>query len=173
MNCPACGGELSSNEAAGIEVDVCASCGGIWFDPFELMKVDEPHESAGEALLDVAGDHRVAVDHENPRQCPRDGAQLARHFFSVKKQAEVDECPECGGVWLDVGELATIRTQFASEEERKRAAEEYFDEIFGTQLDTMRQESEEKAAKAQKIARALRFLCPSYYIPGKQKWGAF
>jgi hypothetical protein len=27
--------------------------------------------------------------------------------------------------------------------------------------------------KARRIAHAFRFICPSYYIPGKQSWGAF
>jgi len=26
---------------------------------------------------------------------------------------------------------------------------------------------------ARKIANAFKFICPSYYIPGKQAWGAF
>ncbi len=34
-------------------------------------------------------------------------------------------------------------------------------------------ENEENLQKAQRIARMLRFICPSYYIPGEQSWGAF
>ncbi len=37
----------------------------------------------------------------------------------------------------------------------------------------MRAESEENALKAQRFARMFRFICPSYYVPGKQLWGAF
>jgi hypothetical protein len=37
----------------------------------------------------------------------------------------------------------------------------------------MRQASNEKREKAKRIGRILRFICPSYYIPGKQSWGAF
>lgn len=174
MNCPACENQLSEREAGGIKVDVCRACGGIWFDNFELMKVDAPHDSAGEELLDIAGDGTVELDHERDRSCPScDDMLLLRHFFSPLKRVEVDECPGCGGVWLDVGELAAVRTQSADEENRKQAAEDYFDEVFGAQLGAMREESEEKAEKARKFARIFRFICPSYYIPGKQKWGAF
>lgn len=174
MNCPACENQLSEMEAGGIKVDVCRACGGIWFDNFELMKVDEPHESAGEALLDIAGGESVEVDHDRARSCPRcDDMSLRRHFFSPLKQVEVDECPGCGGIWLDVGELAALRSQFSDEEGRKQAAAAYFDEVFGAQLGAMREESDEQAQKARKFAHVFRFLCPSYYIPGKQKWGAF
>ena len=64
--------------------------------------------------------------------------------MSVRRQVTVDECPNCGSYWLDVGELATVRSELGSEEEG-----------------------------AQKIAQIFRFICPSYYAPGNQEWGAF
>jgi Transcription factor zinc-finger len=39
------------------------------------------------------------------RRCPKDGARL----MSVREHGvTVDECPTCGGIWLDRGELETI-----------------------------------------------------------------
>lgn len=174
MNCPACGETTSEMQAGDVKVDVCESCGGMWFDNYELRKVDEPHEAEGEALLDVREAAAVRVDHLAERTCPRcPDLELRRHFFSVERQVEVDECPGCGGIWLDVGELATIRAQFGSEEERRAAAAAYFDEVFGDRLAAARADSEEDTARARRIANLFRFLCPSYYIPGDQKWGAF
>lgn len=175
MKCPACGNTLQEMVVEGITLDVCKDgCGGIWFDRFELKKVDEPHESRGECLLDVARDPDVTLDHNQRRTCPKcDGIVMMRHFFSAKRKIEVDECPSCAGFWLDHGELGDIRNQFDSEEERNQAAEELFDEIFGTELARMSADSQEKLQKARKIARIFRFLCPSYYIPGKQPWGAY
>ena len=45
------------------------------------------------------------------------------HFFSVKQQVQVDECPSCAGIWLDCGELLRIRSEFKTEDERKQAAQ--------------------------------------------------
>jgi Zn-finger nucleic acid-binding protein len=98
---------------------------------------------------------------------------MMRHFYSVKQRVEVDECPGCGGYWLDVGELTGIRKEFKTEEERRKAAEGYFSEIFDTHLAAMRAKGQEQAERARNIARIFRFICPSYYIPGKQDWGAF
>ena len=175
MKCPACGNKLTQMVAGAITVDVCkGGCGGIWFDRFEFQKVDEPHESAGEVLLDVERNQKIVVDHSKRRKCPKCADTIMmRHFYSVKKQVEVDECPSCAGYWLDVGELATIRREFRTEEDRRKAAEEYFSEIFDIQLAEMRAKSEEQAERARQIARIFRFICPSYYIPGKQDWGAF
>jgi Zn-finger nucleic acid-binding protein len=174
MECPVCGNELTQMVAGEITVDACAGgCGGIWFDRYELMKVDESQESAGEGLLDIGRDKSLVVDRDKRFECPRDGVVMMRYFFSVKRQVTIDECPSCGGHWLDPGELATIRTEFASEEERERAAQQYFSELFDTDLAAIHAETEEDLARAQRFAYMLRFICPSYYIPGKQDWGAF
>jgi Zn-finger nucleic acid-binding protein len=158
-----------------IAVDVCKQgCGGLWFDKFELQKVDEPHESAGEILLQIKKEGTVTVDPTQRRECPKcKDIVMMRHFFSVKKEVEVDECPKCGGFWLDYGELGQIREQYASEAERLNAAKEYFEKIFGGELMRMKAGGDEKLEKAKEIARMFRFICPSYYIPGKQNWGAF
>jgi len=37
----------------------------------------------------------------------------------------------------------------------------------------MSDESEDNSKRAQGFARMFRFLLPSYYIPGKQGWGAY
>ena len=175
MRCPACGNEMSQLVAGGVTVDVCkGGCAGIWFDHFELQKFDEPKEAAGEMFLDIEQKEGLRLDHRKRLKCPKcDDVAMTRHFFSVKKQVEVDECPDCGGYWLDMGELAKIRKEFGSEEERKKAAEEYFVEVFDKKLAKMREESEEQLGRSRKIARLFRFICPSYYIPGKQDWGAY
>ncbi|MFQ5746732.1 MAG: zf-TFIIB domain-containing protein [Gemmatimonadota bacterium] len=114
------------------------------------------------------------MDRESRHACPKCGdAVMHRHFFSVRRAVALDECPKCGGFWLDAGELGRIRNLFESEEDRKRAAAEYFDDVFGERLASMRAESEAHAARASRIAHIFRFICPSYYIPGKQEWGAF
>ena len=55
----------------------------------------------------------------------------------------------------------------------KKNAEEYFSNLFDNDLAKMHAQSKAQAEKARKFARAFRFLCPSRWIPGKQKWGAF
>lgn len=175
MECPVCGKQLQQMTAGDVTVDVCkGGCGGIWFDNFELKKFDESHESAGEQLLKIERDESLTIDHSKRLNCPKcSNVVMMRHFFSVKKQAEVDECPGCGGFWLDAGELYKIRNLFKTEEERHKAANEYFQEVFGDKLAAMRAEDEAKLQKTRKIANMFRFICPSYYIPGKQDWGAF
>jgi Zn-finger nucleic acid-binding protein len=175
MKCPACENPLQEVTVENVTVDVCkGGCGGIWFDQFELEKFDEPHEPAGEHLLEVERDESITVDRTKRLQCPKcDDVVMMRHFFSVKQQVEVDECPSCGGFWLDAGELDKMRSLFRTEEERHKAAKDHFAELFGGELAAMQAQDEAKLNKVRRIANVFRFVCPTYYIPGKQDWGAF
>jgi Zn-finger nucleic acid-binding protein len=176
MKCPACGqGALSPVQVGDVELDVCeGGCGGVWFDHLEFKKMDEPHEHSGSNLMEVAIDPSVVVDHAKKRKCPKcPDTTMFRQFFSPKRQIEVDHCRVCGGHWLDLGELHSVRAQFKSEKEKQVYAHQAFDELFREPLLAMKQESEEALKSARTVARMLKFICPSYYIPGKQKWGAW
>lgn len=113
MKCPACYNPLKEIQVGNLKVDVCqGGCGGIWFDAFELERVDEENEAAGEPLLHIQRDELIVVDSSRKRECPRcAGIKLHRHYFSAKRRVEVDQCPNCGGYWLDAGELEQIRTE--------------------------------------------------------------
>jgi Zn-finger nucleic acid-binding protein len=176
MNCPACDHELTSRTAGDVAVDVCdGGCGGIWFDHFELRKLDEQSEAVGESLLDVPRDPNVRVDPGKRYVCPRDadGVVMMRHFWSVKRAVTIDECPECGGIFLDAGELKSIRSEFVTEAARHAAADGYFAEVVDPLLADAHARDEAELEKARRFSHALRFVCPSWYLPGKQAGAAF
>ena len=175
MKCPACANQLQPVTIENVTVDVCKDgCGGVWFDNFEIKKFDEPHESAGNILEQLQTRSDTAIEPDKRYKCPKcDDVVMMRHFFSVKKQITVDECPGCAGYFLDAGELKQIRSLFKTEAEKDQAAKEYFSELFDNQLAAMKAQGTEELKKAQKIAGMFRFICPTNYIPGKQDWGAF
>jgi uncharacterized protein len=70
-------------------------------------------------------------------------------------------------------ELAEIRSDYKSDAERHQAAQSYYREMFDTQLAGMLRQDKAKLENARRVAGIFKFLCPSYYIPGKQAWGAF
>jgi len=115
MNCPACFNALTETQVGSVKLDVCdGGCGGVWFDAFELQRVEQEQRGSGDALINVARDPATQVDPLLKRGCPRcDDVKLRRHFFSAKKHVEVDHCPNCGGYWLDPGELEKIQAEKA------------------------------------------------------------
>ena len=118
MKCPACDYEMTEMELGGVTVDTChGGCGGIWFDAYELQRVDEQKEVSAEHLLRIQHDPGLTVDASRKRACPRCvDVKLKRHFFSARRQVEVDHCPSCAGYWLDAGELEKIRAEKATGE---------------------------------------------------------
>jgi Zn-finger nucleic acid-binding protein len=104
---------LTETRVGTVAVDICqGGCGGIWFDAFELKKVDEQHEVAGEHLVQIKRGPVRQADASRKRACPRcDGVKLKRHLFNPKSTVEVDHCPNCAGYWLDAGELERIRLE--------------------------------------------------------------
>jgi hypothetical protein len=115
-----------------LELDACdGSCGGIWFDNFELQKVQQAPPADFDLLLSVQRDEGALVDHERRRCCPRcSDIVMMRHFFSSRRETEVDTCPNCGGVWLDAGELQMIRREIANQQQRQAAVEDYLRDVF-------------------------------------------
>jgi rubrerythrin len=60
-----------------------------------ISKLREKKEEESVAEARVAAQDR----------CPKCGTQLQRREYL---EVEVDECPSCGGIWLDQGELEEI-----------------------------------------------------------------
>lgn len=175
MKCPRTGAHMKEVEINKVKVDVSEGCGGVWFDNFEFEKFDEVHECAGDKLVDLmASFSKKAPDLSQRLHCPRcPDTVLMRHFESPLKKIQIDKCPSCGGIWLDAGELASFRKQFPLEADRKKAGEEFFEKNIMPLLKSEAQKGQAELAKARRIANAFRFICPSYYIPGKQEGAAF
>lgn len=157
MNCPACDNPLSQVTAGAVIVDVCdGGCGGMWFDNRELKSVDEPAEDAGALLLATPTSPNLQLDANRRRSCPRcEQMPLRRHFASVKRQVEVDECPNCGGLFLDRGELAAIRGEFASEAEKQQATRR----AVAADTAVAAVEVTAEVAEDHRLASFFRFLC--------------
>ncbi|PLX18337.1 MAG: hypothetical protein C0601_04785 [Candidatus Muiribacterium halophilum] len=144
MKCPACDRDLTEKDVNGVKVDVCENgCAGIWFDNYELKKFDEIHENC-DGLINIKKDPSVKVS-DDKRDCPRcEDIKMLKHYFSIKRQVKVDECPACGGVFLDGGELEAIRSQFDTEKEREEAADKYFNSEFSGTLGVRAEEKKEE-----------------------------
>lgn len=128
MECPACGSTLSPFQVGDATIDACRSgCGGIWFDEKELQRVDEKQEFSDHEILKLAKEkEKNKVDHKKIKPCPRcKGEVLVRQFFDPKNEIEIDQCWNCCGIWLDVGELNAVRTQYETAADRKVAVEAY------------------------------------------------
>jgi Zn-finger nucleic acid-binding protein len=81
----------------------------------------------------------------------------------VKQRVEVDSCPGCGGYWLDHGELEAVRREFATANARKRAAEQFLDDLDDQHVKQPCPEKSARGARAQTLS-ALLVLVGSRYV---------
>jgi uncharacterized protein len=71
-------------------------------------------EYFGKQSLEIIHEMRLKLDAERKsserkahhNKCPHCGADLEEHH---EEHVKIDVCPECGGIWLDKGELDQLR----------------------------------------------------------------
>ncbi|HSH14831.1 MAG TPA: zf-TFIIB domain-containing protein [Verrucomicrobiae bacterium] len=164
IDCPVCVRPLTVLAVGRLLIDVChEGCGGLWFDHFELQRVDEPHEGEGKLLGAVSRHPEVTRDPQSRLRCPRcRDVVLRRHFFSVKQQVEVDSCPQCGGYWLDHGELERIRSEFSTASARKHATEKFLEELDDEHVNKPCPDALLKANRARSLSAMLKLVGSRY-----------
>lgn len=104
--CPVCQKEMSRNvdDLTKLEIDTCFLCQGIWFDADELRNFFTAPKLFNKFRLPA---HNFKVKLKDPpkqRKCPRCESETALQPVNVDV-VEVDECPQCKGIWLDSGEV--------------------------------------------------------------------
>lgn len=161
MECPACGHAMREVEAGNVKVDACQSgCGGLWFDRMELKKLDEKREKDGEPLLSF--NKGQSVIKKERRRCPRCNPHhvLQTKLYHPTILVQIEECPGCGGHFLDPGELAQIRGQAQSDAMRKSAAERIYQQRMVVPATMERIERQRQEAEANSVVNLLQWIFP-------------
>ncbi len=102
--CVKCTSVLDRKEIAGIEVDICPSCGGVWLDRGELEKLGEKSDAELDEMRSALGiDKNVPpVPSDTTTACPVCQGTLKEVQFG---NILIDYCGSCKGLWLDKGEF--------------------------------------------------------------------
>ena len=102
MKCPACREEnlVQRLTTAGVVVDHCGDCSGIWLDDGEIFLFSRDPSRLGAEL----GIPDLAEKSPTDRLCPRDLVQMEEGSL-FEPDLRIDQCPECLGLWFDHEEL--------------------------------------------------------------------
>ena len=157
MICPACHTGMVEEDFGGVMVDVCKNgCKGIWFDWMELIKLDEEHEGAGQAMLEALESPRMNDENRGKITCPKCNIPMYVHKYSKTQQVNVDECYQCGGFFLDAGELKVIKDTYMTEEEEKEFVQKLLNGI--PEYQQLKEETEKSKNRAEAINKMTRFF---------------
>jgi Zn-finger nucleic acid-binding protein len=161
MQCPVCKKEMVG-ENFGVNVEVCENgCKGIWFDRGELAMLDEKNEGLGAALEAALRYPRNNDGQRGQIDCPRCSIPLHTHRFARNEQVNVDECYQCGGFFLDSGELTEIRNNRMSDADVKA----YVDNLATSipEYSQAKKDLEIREQRLEAIQRFTKFLTVSYW----------
>lgn len=95
-------------EHAGLEIDSCPECFGLWLDREELKGLLQRPELS-ERLAEDGAQPPAPAPRAASRLCPSCHVELAE---STLGEIFVDVCMRCRGIWLDRGELTRAVEQY-------------------------------------------------------------
>ena len=109
MRCLNCQTEMTNYDVitknAELSYDVCEKCGSLWLDRGELDKM--AFQVAGS--IEFCSAEEASISELTPKKCPRcDDCQLAPVRFLGDTDIILHHCQNCGGFWLDGGELKLV-----------------------------------------------------------------
>jgi len=115
MKCPDCREELkevftTSHYGAKIVLDQCFSCGGIWFDNFELHPIPKKEIQKIEKMnTDKLQENSFLGKGNN--LCPKCSVKLEIFKdYNFPKQLEAEYCQKCSGLWMNRGEATDFKS---------------------------------------------------------------
>lgn len=97
--------------ASGQTLHTCESCGGVFLQRAALIAIERwardrgRRAHAAEIALRAYAEDRPEID------CPRCGVAMFTRPWGVATLVDVDSCIDCGGIWLDGGELEQLEAR--------------------------------------------------------------
>lgn len=119
MQCPRTKSELIKLTVGKIEI-FSSAYGGVFFDNRQIASFNDPSQRRAVVLAEHLSSLPIAnVDLKARINCPKcPSIVMMRRFFTPLHVVEIDECPSCGGIWLDAGELTKIHENYLTKKER-------------------------------------------------------
>ncbi|MEN9240340.1 MAG: hypothetical protein Q6J68_06230, partial [Thermostichales cyanobacterium SZTDM-1c_bins_54] len=105
---------------------VCAGgCGGMLLSGLVYKGLFQQPSESLQPLLQLQRDPQLPPLRHVKLNCPRcRGIRMMQRYFSQEKKALVNECGQCGQVWLHGGELQQALQEYGGKQQRLQQAEQ-------------------------------------------------
>jgi Zn-finger nucleic acid-binding protein len=113
--CPRCHTALSPQQEGDITLENCERCHGQWLEPDDLKAIIE-----ATVFLEMGPGVRTGIDLTDVQEdapCPRCGVLMQPFNYAGDSGVILDKCPNCGGLWLDAGDLERVLAVVAASEQ--------------------------------------------------------
>ncbi|HEY9872642.1 MAG TPA: zf-TFIIB domain-containing protein [Candidatus Obscuribacterales bacterium] len=109
IKCPKCQGSLEQIVYAGIEVDRCTECKGIWFDSLEAQELRKVEGSESIDIGESATGSKL--NEKGDINCPKCVTKLTKMVDLKQSHIWYEKCPVCYGTWFDAGEFKDLKEE--------------------------------------------------------------
>lgn len=109
LRCPVDGKTMTKVQVGTFAVDRCDDCGGMWLDLNEIHRVLAIKGESKRIELTEPSKARPGSGRQ-ARLCPRDGGHMITLSNLPQVHVEYEQCPICGGIYLDRGELNDLNS---------------------------------------------------------------
>lgn len=121
MKCPNCGHGMQTNKDGDITTEECPDCGGVYLEHGELNAVATGMAGDIEYCSVDEGFH---TDRFAQRMCPKcPDSKMEKINLLRLSDVIFDYCPQCGGFYLDKGEVQRMNRELAALTPNKEAQE--------------------------------------------------
>ncbi|MDP3900921.1 MAG: zf-TFIIB domain-containing protein [bacterium] len=139
--CPHCAVRLEDSLVAGVKIEYCPRCYGMWFEQGELELAQDHRDRTLRWLdVDLWKDPALLKVSRGNKKCPEDRLPLAEVEYG-DSGVKVDVCSVCRGAWLDRGEFKGIMVYLRDlaqhevvERHLKALAEEVWEVFTGPEM---------------------------------------
>ncbi len=112
MECLSCNKEMTNylvhTFLAKLSYDMCEECGSFWLDEGELNKL--AYQVTGD--IEICSIEKAKDISQHTKRCPRcEDIELDKVVFLKISDIILDRCGNCGGYWLDGGELDLVNRE--------------------------------------------------------------
>jgi Zn-finger nucleic acid-binding protein len=107
MKCPKCNAEFEIVSHAGIEVERCLGCSGLWFD---MLEKEDLVKIKGSEAIDI-GSEQVGEMYGNipDVSCPKCLVGMIPMVDKDQFHIKYESCPICYGAFFDAGEFRDLK----------------------------------------------------------------
>lgn len=119
MQCPKCSDAMQTVAYAGIKVDRCDGCKGLWFDMLEHV-----HLAAikGSEAIDIgSAEIGKRFNEVDDIKCPDCRCSMIKMVDARQPHIWYESCPSCFGVYFDAGEFSDYK---------EKTVMDFFRELF-------------------------------------------
>ncbi len=127
MKCPNCEKDLVSVEKDGLNLDLCPTCKGIWFDAWEWEDLAEAISIDKENFNELVASKNNPLFDEEFKKCPLCNRKMEKiQAYGLN----IDRCIADGGIWFDGQEIFKVLDVIAEKSNiDKEQLKEYINQI--------------------------------------------